>query len=271
MSPMGEGSDQPLSESSILKPSVSEEDIDGLIEKVPAFLVKLRKVCQENLAKAERDVTQGVVGSHRTAWAATIGMVRRFEKRTISVPLDKEVILHHRMVLVISFLQGISLCYETIGNGFYVQAAGLLRQEMETIAALVEARCTGEVKKITGRGQQVGKGNIAWNMNRLHGPLSSATHLTDPALLDGLYRSVATIEEGLSGRPLRLMPLYSKGDTENFWAFQAGLILQLFQEANFVLVDLYGEGANAVETYAWNAAFDALQKAGFLVEGKPNQ
>jgi hypothetical protein len=255
----------------ISKPPVSEAEIDALLQKVPTFTDKLRDVAQENLAQAEKDAAADVIGGHRIAWAASIGMLRRFEKKPVAVPPDKEAHLHHRMVLAISFLQGIPLCYETIGNGLYVQAAALLRQEMETIAGLADARRTGKVKKITGRGQDVGKDNVGWRMNRLHGGLSSATHLTDPALLDGLYRSVARPEEGLTGRPVRLMPLYSKGDAANMWACQAGLILQLFTEIHLVLMDLYGEGANRVETHAWNAAVDSLQKAGFLVEEKPKK
>jgi hypothetical protein len=231
----------------------------------------LKDVAQGNLAQAEKNAGVGVMDGHRLAWAATIGMLRRFEKNPVPVPLNKEAHLHHRMVLAITFVQGVPLCYETIGNGLYVQAAALLRQEMETIAALAEARRTGEVKKITGQGQQVGKGNVAWKMNRLYGPLSSATHLTDPAQLDGIYRSEARPEEGLTGRPVRLMPLYSHNIATSMWAFQSGLILQLFSEIHLVLMDLYGEGANVVEAHAWETAVDSLQKAGFLVEEKPKQ
>jgi hypothetical protein len=271
LSPEDKMPDEPPVETPIPKPPASEAEIDTLLQKVPTFTDILKEVAQENLVQAEKNAAAGVLGGHRLAWAATIGMLRRFEKKPVAVPPDKEAHLHHRMVLAISFLQGTPLCYETIGNGLYIQAAALLRQEMETIAALVEARRTGEVKKITGQGQQVGKGNIAWNMNRLHGPLSSATHLTNPTMLDGLYRSAARPEEGFAGRPVRLMPLYSKGDTTSMWAFQAGLILQLFNEIHLVLMDLYGEGANGVETRAWNAAVDSLLKAGFLVEERPNQ
>jgi hypothetical protein len=255
-------------ENPIRQAKISEAEIDALLEQIPKFTVMLKEVGQENLAKAEKNAPKGVIGGHRLAWAAAVGMLRRFEKKPVAVPREKEAQLHHRMVLIISFLQGIPLCYEAIGNGLYVQAAAVLRQEMETVAALGEARRTGQVKKIKGKGQQVGKGNIAWQMNRLHGGLSSATHLTDPLLLDGLYRSAARPEEGFTGRPVRLMPQYSKVDSINLWACQAGLILQLCGEIHLTLQDLYGEGVNAVENHAWDTAFTSLQKAGYLVENK---
>lgn len=249
-------------------PASSQSQIDALLREIERYVDQLDEVCEANLTQAEKDAGDMILGAHRSVWAGAIGMLRRFEKKSVKVSQDREALLHHRMVLSVSFLQGISLCYDAIGNGLYVQAAALLRQEMETIAALVDTRSSGEVKKITGRGQQVGKGNLSWQMNRLHGGLSSATHLTDPALLDNFYRSTARPDEGFSGRPVRLMPQYSKRDSINLWACQVGLILQLFAEIHLVLMDLYGEGANEIEGHAWESAFDALQKAGFLVEEK---
>ena len=67
---------------------------------------------------------------------------------------------------------------------------------------------------------------------------------------------------------MRLMPIYQKVMSENFFAFQAGLIIQLCDEIDLLLVELYGEGANALEIYARNAAFKYLERAGFLVEKK---
>lgn len=255
--------DQTTSGSS--KPTLpfSEEEIDALLGKIQIFMDQFTGVCAENLEQAEK-VAEAIVGSHSLAWAAAIAMLRRFEKKPVAVSLDREASLHHRMVLVVSFVQGIKLCYETLGSGLYVQGAALLRQEMETIAALAEARRTGEVKKIIGHGQQVGRGNIPWEMNRLHGVLSSATHLTDPALLDRFYRSAARPDEGFEGRPVRLMPLYSEIDVRNLWACQTGLILHLCTELHFVLTALYGEGANDMETSAWNAAAKLLEQAGYL-------
>jgi hypothetical protein len=248
--------------------TISEAELDALIQQASTFVEQLEEVAHENFARAEQDYGEAVLYSHRLAMAAAIGVLRRFEKKTVAVPIAKADQLTHRLVLAMSFLQGIYLCYEAIGKGLYVQAAAVLRQEMETIAALVEARTTGHVKKIKGRGQQVGKGNIAWQMNRLHGGLCDATHLGNPALLDALYRSAARPEEGLVGRPIRLMPLYSKGDAINMLACQAGLIVQLFDEIHLVLMDSYGEGANSVENFARHVAFEYLRKAGYLIEEK---
>jgi hypothetical protein len=134
---------------------------------------------------------------------------------------------------------------------------------METIAALVTIRRNA---KVTTKGQDVVGGNIAWRMNRHHGDLSSATHLSDPALLDRLYRSDAREGEQVIGRPVRLMPIYKKVDSVNLFAFQAGLLIQLCDEIHSLLMELYGEGANALEMYSRNAAFEYLCRAGFLVE-----
>jgi hypothetical protein len=86
--------------------------------------------------------------------------------------------------------------------------------------------------------------------------------------LDNLYRSDAGESEEIVGRPVRLMPIYSKVDSLNFLAFQAGLMIQLSDEINLLLIELGGEGANQLEIYARNAAFEYLKRAGFLVEKK---
>ena len=54
------------------------------------------------------------------------------------------------------------------------------------------------------------------------------------------------------------MPIYSKVDSVNLFAFQAGLLIQLCDEIHLLLTELYGEGANALEMYSRHAAF-ALQ------------
>src|SRR2546427_617741 len=95
-------------ETPIPTPPVSEAEIDALLQQVPKFRGQLEEVCREHLAKSGKDVAEEVMGGHRLAWATTIGMLRRFERKTVVVPKHKEAELTHRMVLAISFLQGIS-------------------------------------------------------------------------------------------------------------------------------------------------------------------
>ncbi len=247
----------------------TEKDLDSKLQQVMTFIDQLEKIGRKNAEETGRDFTEHIVLAHRLALAGIISMLRRHEKAPVRTQLEKVEPLTNRLVLVISFVQGSYHCYEAIAKGLYVQAAALLRQEMETVAALVDARkSVGNDRRARpkNKGQQVGKGNIAWGMNRLHGGLSSATHLTDPKLLDGLYRTDARPDKNLLGRPVRLMPVYRKVDAINLFAFQAGLTIQLGRELDLLFEELVGNGANALENYCLSTAFEYLKKDGFLIE-----
>jgi hypothetical protein len=138
--PKGDLPSEPPLENPISNPPFSEQELSALIQQVETFVDKLEEAGHANMEQATKEYGEHVSYAHRLAMAAAIGMLRRFEEKPVTWVPDTAEKLSHRFVLATSFLQGVYHCYEAIGKSLYVQAAALLRQEMETIAALVSAR-----------------------------------------------------------------------------------------------------------------------------------
>lgn len=86
-----------------------------------------------------------------------------------------------KFVLLMSFIQGISLCEQSILQGLYLQAGSLVRQEYETLILL------NEVQKGRRRdGKSPNPANFPWDNRGLYPLLSALTHLSNHYLLEAI-------------------------------------------------------------------------------------
>lgn len=76
-----------------------------------------------------------------------------------------------QIVLIAGFVQGLNIVECAITEGCYVQAAALLRQELETVAALEELKAGIRRDKTTPN-----VGHVPWSLATLYGDLSAAAH-----------------------------------------------------------------------------------------------
>ena len=142
------------------------------------------------------------------------------------VPIENEVV-SRRFVLTAAFIQGISLCEQSILQGQYLQAGNLLRQENEILGLLAEVK-NGKRQD----GMVVNAKNFPWKGHKHYGELSALAHLSDHKILDSLvgYRTAW-------GDFASTVPQYQKENAGRLYGFHVSMVLGLVQE----LQDLYSE------------------------------
>ncbi len=128
--------------------------------------------------------------------------------------------------LFAAFIIGMDTCERAIAEGAYLQAAALLRQEMETIARLAEVR--------RGRQREGRQANVAMleeSLARQYGSLSGAAHVAQP----GIVR-MAT-DHDLEGMEVpgptsaaRFFPVFERETARRLFAVHLLLMGNLIQE-----------------------------------------
>jgi hypothetical protein len=76
-----------------------------------------------------------LIDAHQFAFSAVASMIARFSGRPFE---QQSKLIEGRMSLTAQFVQGIDICETSIFEGLYSQAAALLKQELETLAAIDE-------------------------------------------------------------------------------------------------------------------------------------
>lgn len=107
--------------------------------------------------------------------------------------------------MIASFVQGIDLTETSISEGFYLQAAALLKQELETVAALVEVRGGKRNEKRTPN-----VGVVPWNLGQLYGSLNEAAHVSESSVL----QTILGMKQMGSALPVAMEPGYRKETAE---------------------------------------------------------
>ena len=150
------------------------------IERIAHYAVELLAQ-QEFQGKAVREPTKYRLGALLDAHMLALGAVASAIGRMAGQRLKIVEHSQRQIVLIASFIQGINLSETAISEGYYLQAAALIRQEMETIAALEELK-----KGIRQDSRTPNVSNVPWGLGRLYGDLSKAAHAADHGFLQGL-------------------------------------------------------------------------------------
>ncbi|MFQ5887221.1 MAG: hypothetical protein ACE5HY_00820 [Candidatus Hydrothermarchaeales archaeon] len=161
-----------------------------------------------------------------------------------------------RFVLSASFFQGVDLCQKSIMEGNYIQAAALLKQEMETIAAIEEAKSNVRTEKKVPNVK-----HVKWNLNILYGRLNKAAHVADSQLLNKL---IQTDPIGNTA-PASAVPLFNKDTAKGLYGLHVTLLIQLAIQLNDLYLEAYGEGLTDTELACIAEAFKLLLEDGWLV------
>jgi hypothetical protein len=161
-----------------------------------------------------------------------------------------------RLSLIASFVQGIDLCETSISEGLYAQAANLLKQELETIAA-IEEFIIGNRKD----GKTPNVRFVKWDMGRVYGELNKVAHVSDRRVLDPLYQ----MECSGSSNPVSILPIYNKEISRKLYALHVSFIIQVAKHLIDLYSELYNEEATATEYLMLVGAMKRLEDEGFLV------
>lgn len=159
-----------------------------------------------------------------------------------------------RGALIAGFVTGLGLCEKAISEGYYLQASALLRQELETIAALEEVK-----QGIRRDGRTPNVKHLPWSLPRLYGDLSAAAHAANHQIL----RSVTEHKEGLPGAPdgtivWRMIPGFDNELARRLYALHIVLTIQLAVHLNDYHEESYYSGLIKEEVECLNLAIDLL-------------
>ena len=233
---------------------VDVEKAESVLRSGIDLLSSIRESRNEIREKSKREYGSGLLDAH----LMVTGVLHEVLSRKSLIPGKTNKSIANRRVVIVSFVQGIPICEEAIREGLYVQAAALVRQELETVAAIEE-----EVEDVREDGETPNVKHVPWEMNRLYGELSAATHVSDHGYLAEIYRA----EERGDARPVSVVPTYRDGAARNLYAIHVGLLIQVAMHLHEVQVEAYGEEEGGLEEFELlmiMRAVDILNEEGLL-------
>lgn len=194
-----------------------------------------------------------LTNAHLFATSATAILVNRHSGK----PATSSKSIDGRLSLTASFVQGIDVCEVCISEGLYFQASALLKQEVETVAAIQE-HISG--RRTDGRTPNVGR--LPMGLAALYGSLNDFAHVG----VQDILRNVISLELNETVRGASVMPIYNKDLALKFYAVHVTLILLNAIEIDRLLGEMYGQQAEGMELVMIRQGFEILKASGFLGE-----
>lgn len=203
----------------------------------------------------------GMVDAHLLVSGVLAGVLLRTNgKRTQDGLLNQE-----RRVLFASYVVGMPVCELAIQEGRYLQAMTLLRQEMETLAQIVESHDGKKKPGQTANVKVLGK-----DLSRVHGDLSAAAHASNHDMVFGFVTGVMESEEAIT-RATYFYPIENMKLARQAFALHLVLTMNLVGQMAIDYNTVHPEdGFGPLEQEALNAAMELLRAEG-VVEGIPTK
>lgn len=166
-----------------------------------------------------------------------------------------------RGAVIAAFIVGLAVVEDAILDGFNPQAAALVRQELEAIAALEEIRRGRRVEKQAPNVRMVEALD-----GRIYGNLSDAAHLSHHETLRSLV-NMTTAE--IEGAPVPvaanlLSPQHIPGATRRLFGLHVFLMLHLVDHQSVHLADLHTVELLPEAVEAANHALRILARTGII-------
>jgi hypothetical protein len=211
---------------------------------------------QQGTRKSIRDQLKSdagnLVDAHMFAFAIAANAVMKKD----SVPGKASKSIDERLSLVASFILGVDITEVSIAEGLYVQAAALLKQELETITAIGELV---EDRRRDRRTPNIGNSGFPW-MKRVYSDLNAAAHVGDAEVLRGLVSR--RISEEVAGAALH--PLYNRDLSIYFYGLHVILIVLLALQIEDLHDEMYGERFTERENRTLLIVQAILEELGWL-------
>ncbi len=233
--------------------------IEPLITGAVRLLANIAGAGGQNRDKAKQDYGR-LLDAHMLA----TGVISSVLTRKNLVPGATSPSISERLALVASFVQGISVCESTISEGLYAQASALLKQELETLAAIQECQ---KGKRKPGKTPNVG--NVQWNMEQTYGELNRVAHVADSQFLNKLYQRVShagSHETGVTLVPVSNEPQYCREIARNLYAVHVIFLVLLGKELDTLTSEMYGDGLNEEENIALFVSAQHVANEGYLAQ-----
>jgi hypothetical protein len=217
----------------------------------PAFLQK-QKEAGENVRELWKLDAKELLDSH---WLAASAIALLVDRKS-GVPGASSEVLERRISLTASFVQGIDLCETSISEGFYVQATALLKQEMETLAAIRECQAGSGKNKRTPNVKHLGS-----EFAKLYGDLNSVAHVADQTYLG----NIISLQLRSDTRGASLVPFYNKHLAFQLYGLHVYFSIQIAFEIGVIMNELYCEPMPDVARDLLGRAIEILVEKKWLV------
>ena len=209
------------------------------VEYSPAVrLLSAQMKARQKLRAAWKEDAGDLIDAHQFALSAVYAMIDRFSGRRFE---KQPQAVEGRMSLTAQFIQGVDICEVSISEGLYSQAAALLKQQLETIAAIDEYKNNRRKEGMTpsiGRGATSGFGPI-------YGDLNNIAHVSR----HDLARQLVTVERGEICAP-SLIPQYNRELARFLYGNHVYFIVEVGRQTASIFDDIFGEGL-AKEESEW--------------------
>lgn len=220
----------------------------------------LRGACQiladiKQAGACVREKSKESYGRLLDAHGLMTGTLNNALKRRNGEPGNTSEATSHRLLLLGSFVQGIDLCETAISEGLYVQAAALLKQELETISAIEEVKA--------GRRQDGKTPNVQmapWSLNHLYGVLNDTAHV---GKADTLHQLLGLCADG-GAQPVGFTPQFREPVAVRQFSVHVALLTWACLELHWLQLELYGDGLTPAERETFERALNLLVAEGVL-------
>ena len=220
------------------------QKIDILIDSAVEFLAMVKREGQ-TIRKESKEKYGRLLDAHMLV----LGAIKNATKRKDLDPGRSSDSISTRLLLSTSFLQGVDLCECAITEGLYIQAAALLKQELETLAAMEECKLGSRQERKTPNVK-----HAKWDLGAMYGELNKLSHVADKLLL----QNVLHIPGYGEAKPASLAPVYIKNTSRMFYGLHVALLTQIALQIHELYEEMYGDGLNEIELFGVTTAFDFL-------------
>lgn len=176
-----------------------------------------------------------LIDAHQLAFSAVTSMINRFSGRRF--PKQPKAI-EGRMSLSAQFIQGVDICETAISEGLYSQAAALLKQELETLAAIDEFE-TG--RRRDGKTPNIANG-IMTGFGPIYGDLNNIAHVSR----HDLAMQLVTVQQGEICAPT-LIPQLNEGLARFLYGNHVYFIVELTRQVARLFEEVFAEGLSDEE------------------------
>lgn len=164
----------------------------------------------------------------------SLGIIKTIYYQYLGKPGRTDSSISARLPLIASFIQGIDICEICISEGLYTQAAVILKQELETVAAVNECVDGNRVDLKTPNVKFV-----EFGLNKEYGLLNGIGHLSNADIFEELFKVVDN-SFAENQHPISIVPQHNDELYSHFFAMHILLILQIINQLNNLYCDMYG-------------------------------
>lgn len=194
-----------------------------------------QRSARATIRKRWKEDAGDLIDAHQLAFSAVCSMIDRFSGRRFP---QQSKSIEGRMSLTAQFVQGVDICETAISEGLYSQAAALVKQELETLAAVDEFE---RDRRRDGRTPNIGNGAMR-GFGPIYGDLNNIAHVS----WHDMARQLVTIEDGDICAPT-LIPQYNQELARFLYGYHVYFIVEITRQTATIFKEVFDESLSKEE------------------------